>query len=181
MSQDPSPDQTPIDEAISDAASAGPLLDLSTPQGLTEALFQHGITPASMKGISDADLESVYAIAHSQLVQGNAKEALDDLLLLVTHNPWDTRFQIAFALALQTLGQHETAARHYGQAFLMDATDAGCALRMGECLMAMGQVNEAAEAFRASIALSFLNPSFTVIREHAQRHLDQLSKSGANL
>ncbi|MEY3006029.1 MAG: hypothetical protein RI942_371 [Pseudomonadota bacterium] len=177
MPQDPNHEETSIHEVTPSAASTEPLLDLSTPQGITEALFQHAVTPASMKGIPDADLESVYAIAHSQLVHGNAKEALDDLLLLVTHNPWDTRFQIAFALALQTLGEHETAARHYGQAFLMDATDAGCALRMGECLIAMGQDNEAAEAFRASIALSFLNPSFTVIREHAQRHLDQLNNS----
>lgn len=178
MSQDPNTEHPPLADPT-DASAATPQLDLSTVHGLTEALFEHAITPASMKGISDDELEALYAIAHEQLIQGRAKEALDDLVLLVTHNPWDTRFQIAFALALQTLGEYETAARHYGQAFLMDATDAGCALRMGECLMSMDQTTEAAEAFRASIALSFLNPQFDVVREHAERHLDHLVNSGA--
>lgn len=86
---------------------------------------------------------------------------------------------MAYGLALQTLGQHESAARHYGQAYLMDATDAGCALRMGECLMAMGRTPEAAEAFRASIALSFRNARFDAVRGYAEHHLDQLIASGA--
>jgi hypothetical protein len=37
---------------------------------------------------------------------------MEDLMLLVTHDPSEPRFQFAYALAQQLLGQHEAAAQH---------------------------------------------------------------------
>lgn len=155
-----------------------PMLDLSTAKGIADAFLNHGVTLASLKKISDEELECLYLVAYGHLSEGRPAEALDDLMLLVTHNPWDERFQFAFGLALQMLGQYEAAGQHYGQALILNATDAGCALRIGECLEAQGAATEAEEAYRACIALSWRNSSWYLVRSHAEAGLERLTKTG---
>jgi type III secretion system low calcium response chaperone LcrH/SycD len=157
----------------------GDSIDLSTPEGIADALVNHGVTLASIKGLSDDDLEGLYAAAYDHLAEGRASQAVDDLLLLVTHDPWEPRFQFAFGLALQSLGQYEAAAQHYAQALLMDATDAACILRIGECLEAQGYLQEAEEAFRSCIQLSYLRPEHHLVRAHAQARLAFLGGGAA--
>ncbi|KQO19573.1 tetratricopeptide repeat protein [Acidovorax sp. Leaf78] len=154
-------------------------VDLSTPEGIADAFVNHGVTLASAKGISDDDLEALYAVAYEHLAEGRAQDAVEDLLLLVTHDAWEPRFQFAYALALQMLGHHEAAAQHYAQALLMDATNAGCILRLGECMEAMGNAQEAEEAFRACIQLSYLSPEHHLVRAHAQARLSSLTGGAA--
>ncbi|MBB6558549.1 type III secretion system low calcium response chaperone LcrH/SycD [Acidovorax soli] len=161
----PSPDATTV--------------DLSTPDGIADAFINHGVTLASVKGITDDDLEAVYAEAYGHLAEGRAQEAVEDLMLLVTHDPWEPRFQFAYALAQQLLGQHEAAAQHYAQALLMDATNAGCILRLGECMEAMGNLQEAEEAYRSCIQLSYLDPEYHLVRAHAQARLSSLNGGAA--
>lgn len=146
-------------------------VDLDTPEGLTKALLEDAVTLADLKGLSADDLELVYAEAYEKLVDGGYADALDDLLLLVTHNPWDERFQFAYGLALQFLGQHEGALPHYAQALLFDATNAGCVLRMGECFDALGQSEEAAEAMRTCIELSWVDLQWEAVRRQAEATL----------
>lgn len=154
-------------------------VDLETLDGIADAFVNHGVTLASVKGISDDDLEALYATAYDHLAAGRAQDAVEDLLLLVTHDPWEPRFQFAYGLALQLLGQYEAAAHHYAQALMMDATDAGCILRMGECLESLGHATEAEEAFRACIQLSYLNPENHLVRAHAQARLAVLNGGAA--
>lgn len=158
-----------------DAAS----VDLSTPEGLADAFVHHGVTLASIKGISDEELEAVYAEAYHQLAEGRPHDAVEDLMLLVSHNPWEPRYQQAYGLALQLLGQYEAAAQHYGQALLMDATHAGCVMRIGECLEAQGDATAAEEAYRASIQLSYRDPAHHLVRAHAQARLTHLRGGAA--
>ena len=155
-------------------AADTPSLDLATPQGLADAFLHHGVTLASIKGLDDDDLEALYAVAWARLAEGRAHDAVDDLLLLVTHDPWVPRFQFAYGLALQRLGQYEAAARHYAQALLMDATDAACLLRTGECLEQLGHAAQAEEALRACIQLSYRRPEDHLVRAHAQARLRAL-------
>ena len=156
------------------------LLDLTTPEGIADAFVNHGVTLATLKGLSEEDLEAVYSVAYGHLVEERPRDALEDLVLLVSHEPWDSRFQFAYALALQMLEQYEAAARHYAQAFLMDPLNAGCALRMGECLEAAGDPGEAANAYRACIDLSFLDAEFHLVRAHAESRLAALDGTGAS-
>lgn len=158
---------------------ATPLIDLGTPDGIADAFVNHGVTLASIKGLGDDDLEVLYAVAYDHLAEGRARDAVEDLLLLVTHDPWEPRFQFAYGLALQQMGQYEAAAHHYAQALLMDATDAGCILRIGECLEAQGLAQEAEEAFRACIQLSYLRPEHHLVRAHAQARLASLGGGAA--
>lgn len=155
------------------------LLDLSTPEGLADAYINHAITPASLHGITAEELEAVYSRAFDLLGEEKYDEALDDLTFLVKHNPWESRYQFSFALCLHHLRQYEAAGNHYAQALLMNATDAICALRMGECLGALGHLAEAREAFESAVKLSYREAGYADTRELALQRLDTLSAAGA--
>jgi len=154
-------------------------VDISTPEGLADAFTNHGVTLASAKGVDDAQLEVLYAAAYAHLSEGRVDDAMEDLELLVTHNPWDRRFQFAFALAMQMAGQYKAAGEHYAQALLLDATDAACVLRMGECLEALGSPAEAEDAYRACIQLSYLKTEYYEVRAHAETRLSALHGGAA--
>jgi type III secretion system low calcium response chaperone LcrH/SycD len=157
----------------------GVTVDISTPEGLADAFINHGVTLASAKGVSDEELDVLYAEAYGHLSEGRFDDAMEDLMLLVTSNPWDRRFQFAYALAMQMAGRYETASEHYVQALLLDATDAACVMRMGECLEALGSPTEAEDAYRACIQLSYLNPDYHEVRAHAEARLAVLSGGAA--
>ena len=160
------------------ASNPTTMVDLSTAQGVVDALLNHAVTLADANGVADDDLESLYAVAYGHLADGRAADALDDLLRLVMLDPWDSRFQFAYGLALQLLEQYEAAAQHHAQALLMDATNAGIALRIGECLEAQGELHDAADAMRACIALSWSDPQWHLARAHAETALARIDASG---
>jgi tetratricopeptide (TPR) repeat protein len=97
------------------------------------------------------------------------------MVFLVTHQPMDQRFQYNLGFCLQSLADYTAAASHYAYAMTLDATDALCAFRMGECLLAMNDVEAARDGFEAAIQLSYLSPADEDVRLHAQAQLDLLN------
>jgi len=154
--------------------SEAPVIDLTTTDGIVSAFLEHGITPADAKGITDDELEAVYDELCSRVAAGEFSSAMEVAHFLVTHQPWDRRFVFAFALCLQQMGDFEAAARHFSEAYTMDVTDAGCAYRIGECMEVLGHVDDAREAFKAALDLSFLGAGLPEIRDAAQARLDAL-------
>lgn len=154
-------------------------LDPNTPDGWRDAVLRHAVTPAQLQGITDAQLESVYSLACREIAQGRFEGALDHAAFVAQHNPWERRYLFVFALCLQHLGDLEAAARFYGEALLLDATDAVCAYRIGECLGAVGELDDAREAFEMAVKLSWLDAQGVEVREQAQRRLDELVALGA--
>ncbi len=155
------------------------LIDLYTPEGQLDAVLHHGLTPAQLAGITPQELEAVYALGYADLQAGRLDEAMERMAFLVQQDPWERRYHIAFAYCLQQAGQWASAGRFYAQALLIDATDAGCAMRAGECLEAMGALDEAREAYEAAVKLSWLDTAHAPARVDAQAGLDRLSGVGA--
>jgi type III secretion system low calcium response chaperone LcrH/SycD len=112
-----------------------------------------GATLAELAAIPPAEIEALYTEAYEHVQREEFDAAIDPLLALVISNPYDFRFQFGYALCLHQLGRTEDAAKHYGLAYVLDPSDAGCAFRLGECLAAMGDREAATEAFESAIAL----------------------------
>lgn len=155
------------------------LLDVRTPAGRRDAMALHGVTPAQLAGIGEAELEAIYSLARNDLVACRFDQAMDRLAFLVSHEPWERRYQVAFAHALQAVGQWESAAQFYVEALLTDATDGVCAFRAGECMEALGDADGAREAFEMAVSLSWIHPGQEAVREAARQGLDRLSGRGA--
>jgi type III secretion system low calcium response chaperone LcrH/SycD len=110
-------------------------------------------TLAELGEIPPGDLEALYVQAFDHVERKEFDAALELLLALVVNNPCDFRFQFGYGLCLHQLGRTADAAKHYGIAFMLDPSDAGCAFRLGECLAVMGDREAATEAFETAIAL----------------------------
>ena len=154
-------------------------IDISSPEGLVNALFNHGLTPALAHGITEDELEAVYAQGYQDLEQGLLDEALGHLSFLVTQAPWDRRFQYSLGLCQQHRGEYDSAGSFYANALMLDATDALSAFRMGECLAAQDDRDAARDAFEAAIQLSAIGVDQQQVRGFAESALDQLAVSGA--
>jgi len=153
-------------------------LDLSTPRGFVDAVIGHGVTLADLHGMTKDELDAVYLLARQDLGEGRAESAVDRLAPLVQFAPDDRRYLVAYALALQRVRRYESAARFYGYAMLLDATDALCALRIGECLAARSQWAEAREAFESAVKLSWLDTAYEAVRTSSLQRLDQMVRLG---
>ena len=151
-------------------------LDLTTAEGITSAFLEHAVTLSDLREITADELEAVYAEACDRIAEEKYSEAIDSAMFLVTNQPWDRRFQFAFGLCLQGVGDYESAARHYSQAYVLDASDAGCAYRIGECMESLGQFDEAREAYKSALDLSFIGSGLPEVRDAAQSRLDELNQ-----
>ena len=134
-----------------------------------------GKTLAALNGMPQQHLEAVYADSCASVDRGDFESASDGLLYLVMHDPYDFRFQFGYGLCLHQLGSIADAARHYGLAYMLDASDAGCAYRLGECHESLGDGEAAAEAFRTAIALCSLPDAAPGLRVLAESGLDRLN------
>lgn len=150
-------------------------LDVSTTDGILDALISHGVTPADLRGITGEELEAVYRLAYDALEGGNVRQAFEQAAFLVGNDPWDRRFHVIAGVCLQQLGQFDAAYRSYTQALAFDATDAICTYRVGECLLAMGEASDAHSAFEAVVKLSWADPAYASVRDAALHQLDQSS------
>ena len=155
------------------------LLRVDTPEGLLDALVNHGVSPAMLHGITTEELEAIYSLCHDDLMGGRFDEGLERAAFLVQNEPWDRRFHMALAYALHQLGQHESAGRFYTIAFELDASDPVCALRLGECLAALDDLDGARDMFEAAVKLSWLDSAHEPVRLQAGVFLDVLTAKGA--
>lgn len=149
-------------------------LDVSTAEGLVDALIDQGKTLGDLHGITPQELEVVYAAAYGALESGNVRQAFDHAAFLVCNDPWDRRFHMIAGVCLQQLGQFDAAYRSYAQALLFEATDAVCLFRLAECLEAMGEQGDARQAFLDVVKLSTGQPDHADVREAAQARLDDM-------
>lgn len=133
-----------------------------------------GATLAEINQVPPEQLECVYAKGCDSVEREDFQGALDDMLYVVIHNPYEFRYQFAYGLCLHQLGQVADAARHYGLAWMLDPSDAGTAFRLGECHAALGDRAAAAEALETAIELCQppnMQPDIRVAAEAALQRL----------
>lgn len=132
-----------------------------------------GLTPTSPEP-DPAALVKAYQQACERLAQADMDQATVQFEGLVQAAPLEQRFQFGLGLCLQNAGRIADALRHYGVAYVLDASDAACAFRMGECLAAAGLLDDAREAFEAAMALSKLPSNAIEVGQMAETALAQL-------
>ncbi|MBL0418875.1 hypothetical protein JI739_00810 [Ramlibacter sp. AW1] len=113
-------------------------------RGWNSPLAAAGAVPTPcLQDVAEDDLEILYAQAYDRLVARCPQEALEDLHRLVIARHRDTSFRYAYGLALQQVERPIEAAAQFACVLLIDAHDAGAALRLGECLEAAGDFAKA--------------------------------------
>jgi tetratricopeptide (TPR) repeat protein len=105
---------------------------------------------------------------------GDYAAALEPGWLLAYDDPWNRDHALDFALCLQHLGELESACRFYSTALLLDATDAYCLFRIGECLQGLQQREDARAAFLGALELAREDPAYAQVGQEAAQRLDAM-------
>ena len=155
----------------------GTTQDLTGAQSVLQALTHLGAQPLTEPTLDDGQLAALYESVCQDIEAGRCADALDDAFVLVANDPWERAFLLALAWCLHHLGQWESAGGFYSVALMLDATDALCAFRIGECLVAMGEAVQAREAFEAAITLSALDERYAPVCQEARQALLALAQA----
>ena len=143
------------------------------------AMSHLDLAPDAQDRLTPAEREAMYERVVAAIEAGDHESALDDALALVAAEPWERQYLLALATCLHHVALYEQAVQIYGLAYLLDATDALCAYRMGECLGALHELDDARDAFESSIRLCALDAlRYSQVRQQAEHRLQELSGLG---
>ena len=131
----------------------------------------------SSKRFSKDELEAVYALAHNLFSSGKVEEALKYFAVLTLYSPTDPKYLLGLAASQQMSRQYEAAIQTYSFLTLLDPSDPGPTLRIGECLMMLGQTADASDSFRMVIAMGNASGQHGALKSRAEGLLAALDQA----
>lgn len=123
--------------------TAAPTFPLEELAEQVSTLLMNGGTLGDTFDYNEQDYEVLYALGHSLYSQGRYADAMKAFGYLVVHNHLEKRFMNAFASSLQMIKSYEEAIKYYSLASVMDIGDPGPTFHTCECLLALGQTDDA--------------------------------------
>lgn len=112
---------------------------------MVDSIINKGITVGDLHGFTEQEYEAVYSLGYNQYKQGKFAEATRYFQFLTFYNHYEPRYSKALGASLQMQERYTDAINAYTMAIIMDAMDPEPMLRMAECLIALGNVDDAQE------------------------------------
>ncbi|MFH0302307.1 SycD/LcrH family type III secretion system chaperone [Bradyrhizobium sp. 31Argb] len=131
-------------------------------------------TLGDVVGITDEELEALYALGYRYYCCGKYEHALSFFRFLCLHRHTDARSWLSLAAASQMLEDAEGAVQAYRLAALLTSEDPQMPLRAAECFVKLGRPAAAIVALGDVLTLSAGNPEFDMFAWRARRMLDRL-------
>ncbi|MEM7693075.1 MAG: hypothetical protein AAF318_01380 [Pseudomonadota bacterium] len=117
-----------------------------------KAALSGGATPAAVMGLERQHIDALYTKAYDFLEVGNTEGARSVLTTLLQLEPTNERAVYAMAASHQLDGNLSRAAEIYAIYTALDATNPLGYLRVGECLLGLGEAQTAYETFDIAAA-----------------------------
>ena len=151
------PKQSPelIVETIKEIAE--PLMEHVDSLGFKDETFykllKQGVSISEMLDLSKEELAAVYEMARRNISVGQIEKAKSLFIMLVQIAPQEEQYTYGLAMTYQIEGDVRMAVKLYMHFIGMDATNPQGYLRLGECLLAAKEYQEAGEAFEAALRM----------------------------
>jgi type III secretion system low calcium response chaperone LcrH/SycD len=134
---------------------------------ITKLFLEGGFTFRQAKGISEADMESIYSIGFNFYNNGKYKEACQLFSFLVIFDHFNKKYWLALGCARQMNKEYDLALRAFMSANMHDMSDPIPYVRMAECMMILGSPEMAERALNAAISLFGDKPKYKADKEQA--------------
>lgn len=155
-------------QATSEAATKAMVADIEAHvQDVVDSLLNKGITVGQMHDIKEEEYEAVYTLGYNLYNQGKYDKAAEAFLFLTFYNHLEQRYAKALGAALQMLELYEQAITIHTMAIILDAMDPEPMVRMGECLIAMGHVDDAIETLDGAALVAAETGKHEAVKERA--------------
>ncbi|GGY23138.1 SycD/LcrH family type III secretion system chaperone [Paludibacterium paludis] len=162
-------------EADIDTAFADPVQRERVIESCRQAI-EGGEVLATLLGIGPADLEEIYSRGFQAYMVCDFEKAALDFASATLLQPYDRRFHMGFASSLQQLGHHQDALQFFLHATHLQSDDPGAVFRIGECLIALENPEEAIEAFEVTLELCAADDRHTALAGKTVEYLEQLRR-----
>ncbi|EEA96502.1 Tetratricopeptide repeat-containing protein [Pseudovibrio denitrificans] len=116
-------------------------------------LLKQGVSISEMLDLSKEELGAVYEMARRNISVGQVEKAKSLFIMLVQIAPMEEQYTYGLAMTYQIQGDVRMAVKLYLHFISMDATNPQGYLRLGECLMAAKEYQEAGDAFEAALRM----------------------------
>jgi type III secretion system low calcium response chaperone LcrH/SycD len=123
-------------------------------------------------GLNKQEQEALYATAYGYYGQARYLEALQIFATLLREDLAEARYFKGIAACYQMLGDHENAAAYFGFTYFLNPRDPSSVCHIAQCLLAIGHVEDAREAFNEFIEKSIEVPACSDLRKYAYKVLD---------
>ncbi len=127
--------------------------DLGLSENSAVQSVREGISPHIVHGLSDDHLDAIFVTGLNHMQAGDVEQAQVVFRKLVTLKSTDFRFWYALGTTLQVQEQFVAAGRAYLTGLGLKATDVDGYLRLGECLLAAEELENALGCFQTAWAL----------------------------
>lgn len=129
---------------------------------------------AAVAGMTDDELEAVYALGHGFYESGRFEDARDMFRFLCMHRHMETRFWFGLGAASQMLRDYDKAIIAYRTSAMLNLEDPQIPLRAAECFRALGDEENARAALDAVLILAERKPEHATFAKRATLMLAQM-------
>ncbi len=143
------------------------------------AEVNQGVALKHVFGLTERELAAMYAHGYNLYNQAKYAEAAKAFAFLVQHDHLERKYYKALGSCLQMLRRHEDALKYYAMATTMDMMDPEPSFHAGECLLALGRLDEAKNAFDACVDQCAALPTHRAMGERAKALLAILAQPRA--
>jgi type III secretion system low calcium response chaperone LcrH/SycD len=145
---------------------------LNTDSPLFQELLKHIATEngvlREVKNITEKEMESIYAVAHSFYKAGKSLEAEKFFRFLCFFDHLTQKYWLGLGAACQTGKKYKEAIEAYTFAMMLDSDDPRPPLYAADCHIALGNRTEAESALNAAIHFAGDKPEKKAHKERAE-------------
>lgn len=132
-----------------------------------------GQTMAQAMGLNRDDLEVIYTLGFNLMVSGKLDQAEDTFITLCMMDMLEAKNHYCLGVTRQLKQNWKMAYDDFVRFLSLDATNPEGYLRAGECMMALGDRDEARDLFELALAEAQAGNGPEHALEQAQKALDQ--------
>ena len=167
-----------MNEQQNNGAAAG--LDIEKYSELVKEAYEvvfSGGTLRDLKGVTDGEMEALYAIAYNYYSTGQYEEADTIFRFLVRLDHTNAKMWIGLGAVQQVRKEFSKAVASYGYASFLDLEDPKPQFYAAQCFLALGDVKNAESALAALDAYAPKDSPYREKAKKLQERIDGLKKS----
>ncbi|MBW2067598.1 MAG: SycD/LcrH family type III secretion system chaperone [Deltaproteobacteria bacterium] len=145
---------------------------LANVEGIVQKVVSGKSTLQIELGITDKELEAVYAIGYTQYVNGKYEDAKKTFSILMMFNPLNYKYCFSLASAFKMLNDLETASLFYLFSCSLDPENPEPHLQLAECLVQLDDLIGAKENFERAIQIAGDKEAYTAVKNRAKMLLE---------
>lgn len=129
-----------------------------------------------IKGITDKEMEGIYATAYNFYTHGKFDRANDVFSSLCQMDPYQSKYWLGLGATRQMEKKYEKAIEAYGLAILMDAKNPLPPFHAAHCLIKLNNKDGAIQALEAVIEVAKGKKEYEDVLSQAEQILEGLKK-----